>query len=485
MDDHDAGWWEAQGANNQYFTHWWDPTNTTFPNFTRYLTWVAELKTKTARPQVVWQVPAGNQYFLTMNNTCGHYQDDVGPYFISHAADLFSAGLIAVLFGAGNNCQSSYTDAMNDGVTNNSGAPTTDLAGYCNACNTHVSTWPDDDGGYLRIFVGLYYNNAASLGGVIVGDPAAASWAAGRLDAFARGADNALWHRAWNGTAWAGWESLGGVVSASPAAVSGAANRIDVFVRGSDNSLWHRTWNGTAWQPWEGLGGRLGAGAAATSSSATRIDVFVVGADAGLWHRWWDGTTWQPWESLGGRLTSDPGSVSWGAGRLDVFARGADNAVWHRAWNGTSWQAWDSLGGCRAERPGCVLVRHRVAGRLRVGGRRRPLAQVVQRRSVDLLDRCRRPVDERGGRDVPAWHDENRPPRACRRRFPLAARTPQLTGSARTLTSVYAGASGSSAPRRRLRILAQAIARRSCRADAGVGRPAGSSRSISGHRSDA
>jgi len=101
LDDHDAAWWEQQGRDNASFTHWWDPSNTTYPNFTRYLAWVAELKAKTGRPQVAWQVPVGNQYFLTMNNTCGHYQDNVAPYFISHASDLFSAGLIAVLFGAG------------------------------------------------------------------------------------------------------------------------------------------------------------------------------------------------------------------------------------------------------------------------------------------------------------------------------------------------------------------------------------------------
>jgi hypothetical protein len=169
VDDHDAAWWEAQGRVNAGFTHWWDPTNTTFPNFTRYLAWVAELKLKTNRPQVVWQVPVGNQYFLTMNNTCGHYQDNVAPYFISHASDLYTAGLIAVMFGAGNSCQTSNTDAMKDGVTNNGGVPTTDTLGRCNACNTQSSTWADDDGGYLRIFVGQYYgatNNCAVLGGL-------------------------------------------------------------------------------------------------------------------------------------------------------------------------------------------------------------------------------------------------------------------------------------------------------------------------------
>jgi hypothetical protein len=165
LDDHDAGWWEQQGVDNASFTHWWDPTNTTFPNFARYLAWVAELRLKTGVPQVAWQVPIGNQYFLTMNNTCNHYQDNVAQYFTSHPDALFSAGIIAVLFGAGNACQTTNLDAPpGDGITNNGGLPTTDLAGYCNACNTHTSTVSDDDGGFLRMSVGQYYGVAGCTG---------------------------------------------------------------------------------------------------------------------------------------------------------------------------------------------------------------------------------------------------------------------------------------------------------------------------------
>ena len=171
VDDHNAAWWELASCGsppcvNQYFTHWWDPSNVKFPNFARYLTWVGELHNRTALPQVVWQVPMGNQYFLTMNNTCGHFQDNVAPYFIKHADQLFNAGLIAVLFGPANDCQTDNEDARQDGTTNNGGRPTTDTLGGCNACNTNTSTWPDDDGGYLRIFVGGYYAGQLPCTGV-------------------------------------------------------------------------------------------------------------------------------------------------------------------------------------------------------------------------------------------------------------------------------------------------------------------------------
>ena len=171
VDDHNAAWWELASCGtppcvNQWFTHWWDPNNISFPNFARYLAWVAELHARTGLPQVVWQVPMGNQYFLTMNNTCGHYQDNVAPYFIAHPGQLFNAGLVAVLFGPGNSCQTSYDDSQHDGITNNNGVATTDQVGGCNACNTHTSGYADDDGGYLRIFVGSYYAGRAPCSGV-------------------------------------------------------------------------------------------------------------------------------------------------------------------------------------------------------------------------------------------------------------------------------------------------------------------------------
>ena len=354
LDDHDAGWWEQQGADSQYFTRWWDPTNRTYPNFTRYLSWVAELAAKTARPQVAWQVPIGNQYFLTMNNTCGHYQDNVAQYFISHAGDLFSSGLIAVLFGAGNACQTTNTDGDKDGtVDNNGGVPTTDTLGYCNACNTHVSTSTDDDGGFLRLFVGAYYaaDSWSSLGGALTAGPDAASWGAGRLDVFARGASNDLVHASSTRGSWSPIESLGGAITADPTAVSWGSNRIDVFARGQDNGLWHKWWNGSSWSGWYPLGGVLSSGADAASWGSGRLDIFARGQDNALWHIAWTGTGWSQWQSLGGRLTSDPAAVSWGGGRIDVFARGQDNALWHIWFSAGSWSGWYSLGGTLTSGP--------------------------------------------------------------------------------------------------------------------------------------
>jgi repeat uncharacterized protein DUF346/putative pyrroloquinoline-quinone binding quinoprotein len=177
----------------------------------------------------------------------------------------------------------------------------------------------------------------SSLGGVLTSAPDAASWGGGRLDAFARGSDGAVWHRWREGpTQWGGWESLGGRLQASsgPGAVAWSRNRIDLFVRGLDDALWHRWWDGSRWSGWESLGGVLTSSPDAAAWSAGRLDVFARGTDNALWHRWWDGSRWAGWETLGGSLNSDPGAISGAPGRIDVFARSSNDQLVHRWYSG-------------------------------------------------------------------------------------------------------------------------------------------------------
>jgi hypothetical protein len=177
----------------------------------------------------------------------------------------------------------------------------------------------------------IYGSNWESLGGGLSSGPDVCSWAQGRLDVFARGADNALWHK-WFDGGWSDWESLGGFLTSDPTAVSWSNGRIDVFARGGDNALWHKWFDG-GWSDWESLGGGLSSGPDVCSWAQGRLDVFARGADNALWHKWFDGG-WSDWESLGGSLTSDPAAVSWGKDRIDVFARGGDNGIWHKWFDG-------------------------------------------------------------------------------------------------------------------------------------------------------
>jgi Papain family cysteine protease/Repeat of unknown function (DUF346) len=184
-----------------------------------------------------------------------------------------------------------------------------------------------------------------SLGGVITSGAGAASWAPNRLDVFAKGTDNHMWHRWWDGSAWRGWEDLGGVIDDAPAAVSWGPNRIDTFVRGMDNALYHKWWDGISWKGWERLGGNITSGPAVASWAANRLDVFAKGDDNAMWHLWWDGSAWRGWENLGGGIDGNPAAVSWGPNRIDTFVRGLDNALYHKWWDGHAWSGWENLGG--------------------------------------------------------------------------------------------------------------------------------------------
>jgi hypothetical protein len=114
-DDHDAGWWETTGHINQDFTHWWDTSNVKFPNFHRWESWIGQIHTRMRLPVFSWQTPAGT---MGLSDACnqgtgdGHYRDNVAQYFLTHPAELSKAGLVGVLFGAGNPCQ---TTPYNDG----------------------------------------------------------------------------------------------------------------------------------------------------------------------------------------------------------------------------------------------------------------------------------------------------------------------------------------------------------------------------------
>ena len=133
---------------------WWDRQNATLPNFARYLQFVGALTHATNRHLMLWQVPVGNQYFATENNSTGHTQDNKAEYILGHVGDFAHAGVVGVLFGPGNGGTTVY-DAQNDGITNPAPIDTYE----CHGCNSHTSSYADDDGGYLRIFVGTYYRS--------------------------------------------------------------------------------------------------------------------------------------------------------------------------------------------------------------------------------------------------------------------------------------------------------------------------------------
>jgi hypothetical protein len=196
------------------------------------------------------------------------------------------------------------------------------------------------------------------------------SWGPNRLDVFVLGTDRSLYHKAWNGSAWApsvtGYENMGGTCTSVPQVVSWGANRLDVFVTGTDSALYHKWWNGSAWGPsfsaYENMGGICVGDPRIVSWGPNRLDVFVLGSNRSLYHKWWNGSAWGPsltgYENLGGSCVGQPEIVSWGQNRLDIFVIGTDRALYHKSWNGSAWSpsltGYERLGGVCTSAPHAV-----------------------------------------------------------------------------------------------------------------------------------
>jgi hypothetical protein len=80
---------------------WWDDTNRSLPRVSRANLWENALSAAAGKRLILWQVPAGN---MSLDDTCNHYRDNRPAYAFRHPRDLYDAGVIAILFGAGAEC---------------------------------------------------------------------------------------------------------------------------------------------------------------------------------------------------------------------------------------------------------------------------------------------------------------------------------------------------------------------------------------------
>jgi hypothetical protein len=152
----------------------------------------------------------------------------------------------------------------------------------------------------------------------------------GRLEIFARGPDDALWHKYQTSTKglWSQWQSLGGSITARPAAILGADGRINVFVRGSDYRLYlvQQTAPGGAYSGFAGMGPERIMSAPAVGLSANTMNVFVRGTDDMVYRKRVNmiGES-AAWQLLYGIVTSGLSVVTTPDGLLQLFARGGNN----------------------------------------------------------------------------------------------------------------------------------------------------------------
>jgi hypothetical protein len=100
VSDRDSAWYDLQGQN----WHWWTGTKGA-----EALAFYKLITEGTGKPLVLWQIPLGN---MAQNNTLNHYQDDKVDYLFSHMDQVADAHIAALLFGAG---QQEQTSAETDG----------------------------------------------------------------------------------------------------------------------------------------------------------------------------------------------------------------------------------------------------------------------------------------------------------------------------------------------------------------------------------
>lgn len=120
--DRDADYYvTVQGTNP-----WWDASDTASINsasFNRFAEWLRLWNQTSGKRSILWQIPCGNSNHLNVfNNGASRqgYKDNRAEYFFAngtaHAQKFASVGVVALLFGAGANGQSYYTnDTWTDG----------------------------------------------------------------------------------------------------------------------------------------------------------------------------------------------------------------------------------------------------------------------------------------------------------------------------------------------------------------------------------
>jgi hypothetical protein len=200
-----------------------------------------------------------------------------------------------------------------------------------------------DNAVYLRTFRGRHWSAQRRLGGHIIGAPAAAV-ARATVIVAARGTDNTLRMRMMHNGTWSSWVSWGGKLTASPAITGGSNGRIDAFVRGADHALWTRALRpGQPLARWTKLGGRLSTGPAAVSVGTGSFEVAAAGTDHAVWTTS-TSAKWA-WKSIGGHTRSAPamGYIPQSNGGW-VLIRGHRDGLWARGSGGGTVTPWRRIG---------------------------------------------------------------------------------------------------------------------------------------------
>ncbi len=181
----------------------------------------------------------------------------------------------------------------------------------------------------------------ADTGLALIGVPAVVLNGTHPIDLFYRDPSNALRHAWKNGSAWAS-EALGGVVVSDPAAVSWAPGRYDVVAFGGDYKLYHWSSAQSGFDlPVASIAG-VGTPTLVSSGSNTLDAVFREPGGA-VGRLFWNGASWGS-ESLGGQIVGFPSAAVTSGPVRRVYALGLDYRLYENAKVGAgSWSGWQSV----------------------------------------------------------------------------------------------------------------------------------------------
>ena len=209
----------------------------------------------------------------------------------------------------------------------------------------------------------------------IAADPIIGRNADGRLEVFAKGDDNSLWH-VWQGTAngsWSNWASLEG--SLSSAGVEGGTvyaigknqdGRLEILAYWDDDTIRQvfQTAPNGGWSGWTlftnsppppAFGSRRYYNIRIGQNVDGRLEVFVLANDRSIRHCWQTAPNsgWSSWNRLGSPsipLKHEFEVAQNRDGRLEVFAVPYNTEEIWNCWQtapNSGWSEWSSLGGPR------------------------------------------------------------------------------------------------------------------------------------------
>lgn len=175
--------------------------------------------------------------------------------------------------------------------------------------------------------------------GILTSSPTASSRGPGRLDVFVLGNDGNVYQRQYEGDAgwsigWLGQGKPAGTVGlvGNPSSTSGDGRQVFVFARGTDDKLWVKKWDGSTWSAWlkpVGDDGTLASSPAAVSDGTDSVVVFVRGTDQNLWARDLSAPAWRLDSATGANPIKDsPGAVVSGIDTISALVHGIDDKVY-------------------------------------------------------------------------------------------------------------------------------------------------------------